>query len=193
MSTVTPAMTTAEMLALPENGKERELIRGELREREMTRRNRLHAATQSRIVQKLRNWLDQQPDYEGDILSGEVGSILAEDPDTTVGIDVALFSLEVLQHQTDQTRLVRGVPILAVEILSPNDKHDEIREKIMEYRRTGVKLIWEVDPDFQTIRVHRQEQEPVMFNRNQTLAGDKVLPGFEVAVADLFPNWPSST
>ncbi len=193
MSTVTPVMTTAEMLALPESGKERELIRGELREREMTRRNRLHAASQSRIVQKLRNWLDQQPDFEGDILSGEVGSILAEDPDTTVGIDVALFSLEVLQHQTDQTRLVRGVPILAVEILSPNDKHDEIREKIMEYRRTGVKLIWEVDPDFQTIRVHRQEQEPVMFNRNQTLAGDKVLPGFEVAVADLFPNWPSST
>jgi Uma2 family endonuclease len=193
MRTVTPEMTTAKMLALPENGKERELIRGELREREMTRRNRLHAATQSRIVQKLRNWLDQQPDFEGDILSGEVGIILAEDPDTTVGIDVALFSLEVLQQQTDQTRLVRGVPILAVEILSPNDKHDEIREKIMEYRRTGVKLIWEVDPDFQTIRVHRQAQEPVMFNRSQTLTGDEALPGFEVAVADLFPNWSRST
>jgi Uma2 family endonuclease len=189
MSTVTPIMTTQELLALPDNGMERELIRGVLKEREMTRRNRLHAATESRIVRVLGNWLDRQPNFEGDVLSGEAGSVLARDPDTTVGIDVALFSLDVLRQQADETRLVVGVPILAVEILSPHDKHEEIHEKIVEYLRTGVKLIWEVDPDFQTVRVYRQDQEPVMFNRNQTLTGDDVLPGFEVAVLDLFPAW----
>lgn len=189
MSTAAPNMTTEELLALPENGMERELIRGELREREMTRRNRLHAATESRIVHVLRNWLDSQADFAADVLSGEAGSILAQNPDTTVGIDVALFSLDVLRQQTDQTRLVLGVPILAVEILSPNDKHEEIREKIVEYLRTGVALVWEVDPDFQTIRVHRKDHEPVMFNRNQTLTGEEILPGFEVPAADLFPDW----
>lgn len=191
MSTVTPTMTTKELLALPEDGMERELIRGELREREMTRRNRLHAATESRIVRALGNWLDQQGDFEADVLSGEAGSILQQGPDTTVGIDVALFSLDVLRRQTDETRMVLGVPILAVEILSPNDKHEEMREKIVEYLRTGVKLVWEVDPDFRTVRVYRQDREPVMVNRTQTLTGDDVLPGFEVAVADLFPNWPA--
>ncbi|MDA1053453.1 MAG: Uma2 family endonuclease [Planctomycetota bacterium] len=191
MSTVTPTMTTKEMLALPEDGMERELIRGELRERETTRRNRLHAATESRIVRTLGNWLVQQTDFEADVLSGEAGSILQQDPDTTVGIDVALFSLDVLRRQTDETRMVLGVPILAVEILSPNDKHEEIREKIVEYLRTGVRLVWEVDPDFQTVRVYRQDHEPVMFNRQQTLSAADVLPGFEVAVADLFPNWPA--
>ncbi|MBI2480194.1 MAG: Uma2 family endonuclease [Planctomycetia bacterium] len=189
MSTVVPTMTTKELLALPEDGMERELIQGELREREMTRRNRLHAATESRIVRVLGNWLDQQHDFEGDVLSGEAGSILEQDPDTTVGIDVALFSLDVLRRQTDETRMVLGVPILAVEILSPNDKHEEIREKIVEYLRTGVKLVWEVDPDFQTVRVYRPDHEPVMFNRKQTLSAADVLPGFEAAVADLFPNW----
>jgi Uma2 family endonuclease len=189
MSTATPTMTTREMLALPDDGMERELIRGELREREMTRRNRLHAATESQVVYSLKNWLAHQTDFEADVLSGEAGSILQQDPDTTVGIDVALFSLEVLRRQTDETRMVLGVPILAVEILSPHDKHEEIGEKIVEYLRTGVKLVWEVDPDFQTVRVYRPDHEPVMFNRKQKLTAADVLPGFEVTVADLFPNW----
>jgi len=192
MSTTTPRMTTEELLALPEDSMERELIRGELREREMTYRNRFHAATECRIGYVLQSWLERQPDFEGDVLSGEVGSILAQDPDTMVGIDVALFSLEVLRRQTEQTGLVHGVPILAVEILSPSDKHEAIHEKIVEYLRTGVKLVWEVDPDFRTVRVHRPDREPVMFNRNQTLTGEEILPGFEVAVAELFPNWTAS-
>jgi Uma2 family endonuclease len=52
-----------------------------------------------------------------------------------------------------------------------------------------VKLVWEVDPDFRTVRVYRPGHEPVMFNRKQILSGDDVLPGFEVAVGELFPNW----
>ncbi len=36
-------MTTEELLALPEDGLDRELIRGQLREKPMTRRNRWHS------------------------------------------------------------------------------------------------------------------------------------------------------
>lgn len=186
-------MTTAQLLALPEDGTERELIRGELKEREMSRRNRLHAATESRIAHALIAWIERAPEIQADVLSGEAGSILARDPDTTVGIDVAVFSLDVLRRQTDETRLVVGVPILAVEILSPNDRHEEIHEKIVEYLRVGVKLIWEVDPDFQTVRVYRPGSEPEMFNRAQLLSGGGILPGFEVPVVDLFPNWSANS
>ncbi len=104
-----------------------------------------------------------------------------------MGIDVALFSLEVLRQQTDQTRLVLGVPILAVEILSPGDKHEETHEKIVEYLRTHVKLVWEVDPDFRTVRVYRPDQEPVMFNRRQTLTADDILPP-----RNFYNEWTSS-
>ena len=189
MRSTSTLITTEDLLALPDDGVERELIRGELRERNMTRRNRLHAATESRIVHVLATWLERHPEFDADVLSGEVGSVLARDPDTTVGIDVALFSLNDLRGQTDPSRLVVGVPILAVEILSPNDKHEETREKIVEYLRAGVGLVWEVDPDFQTVRVFRRGHEPVMFNRNQTLSGDDVLPEFNVPVANLFPKW----
>jgi len=43
-------------------------------------------ATESRIVHALLQWLDRRADFEGDVFSGEAGSILQQDPDTTVGI-----------------------------------------------------------------------------------------------------------
>ncbi len=95
------AMTTAQLLAFLDDGVERELIRGGLRERPMTRRNRLHAATEARIARILGNWLEHNSQVAGDVLSGEAGAILAQQPDTTVGIDVAVFSLETLLQVSD--------------------------------------------------------------------------------------------
>ena len=52
-------MTTEEMLALPQNGVERWLIRGELREVPMTVRNRRHSRLMARIAYLLESWLDR--------------------------------------------------------------------------------------------------------------------------------------
>ena len=43
MATASSLMTTEELLALPEDGTDRWLIAGELRERPMTKRNRFHS------------------------------------------------------------------------------------------------------------------------------------------------------
>jgi hypothetical protein len=52
-------MTAEEFLALPEDGIDRELIRGELRERGMTYRNRFHSKVEANIVFELKLWLYQ--------------------------------------------------------------------------------------------------------------------------------------
>src|SRR4051812_6700167 len=85
-------MTTEELLALPRDNVDRWLIRGQLREKEMTVRNRWHSRIMARIVQLLLNWLDQQPEPRGQILCGEAGVRLRRDPDTAVGIDVVYIS-----------------------------------------------------------------------------------------------------
>jgi hypothetical protein len=41
-TTIAPGMTTEELLALPENGMDRELIRGEVKEKFRTYRNRFN-------------------------------------------------------------------------------------------------------------------------------------------------------
>ncbi len=181
--------TLDEFLALPDDGKERWLIRGQLRvsggER-MTKRNRFHTKIEARIAQLLGNWLDGQPEPRGEVHSGEVGIVLRHDPETTFAADVVYVPHGVVVSQTDETTMIDGVPSLAVEILSPSNTIEEIDEKVDEYLAAGVPLIWTVHPRNETVTVHYQDRPPEAFDVRQTLSADPHLPGFTVPVAKLF-------
>ena len=133
MSLATPlpsqTITAAELLAMPEDGTHRELIRGELRERPRTARNRKHSRVEARIAFLLGLWLEQQAQPRGLIHSGEAGFRLLRDPETLVGVDVAYASAELVARTDDALAFYDGPPVLAVEILSPSDRHDKIVEK----------------------------------------------------------------
>jgi len=192
----TAPMTTEQLLALPDDGVERWLIRGQLREKPamvgqsgekiMTIRNRWHSRIMARVTKFLDNWLDQQPAPRGSVLCGEAGVRLTRDPDSTVGVDVVYISAEVAARQPDDTTLIDGVPILAVEILSPTDILDGINEKIDQYLAVGVPLVWSVDPHRRTVTIYRPDQEPELVNVRQELSGEPHLSGFRVPVAELF-------
>lgn len=189
MSTATPApavMTTEQMLALPEDGIDRELIRGELRESPMTMRNQKHSRVESKIVYALESWLRTQPEPRGLIVSGEAGFRLQRNPDSSVGIDVAYVSAEVVAATPDSAAFFEGVPVLAVEILSPSDTQERIDEKITLYAEVGVPLIWLVDPRLRTVLVLRPDAEPELFNVLQDLTAEPHLPGFRAPVAQFF-------
>ncbi len=126
MATASSLMTTEDLLAIPEDGTDRWLIAGELRERPMTRRNRFHSRVMIRVGKILDNWLDKQPEPRGQVLGGEAGVILGHDPDTTVGLDVTYISAEVMVRQTEDSTLIDGVPTLVAEILSPSDTIEDI-------------------------------------------------------------------
>jgi Uma2 family endonuclease len=181
-----PLMTVEELLSLPEDGVDRWLIRGQLREKPMTRRNRFHAQLEARIAQLLGEWLEKQPEPRGEILSGEAGVTLRRNPDTSVGIDVVYISPKLAAAQTDQTSMVEGVPTLAVEVLSPSDQEEDTNEKIEDYLGCGVPLVWLVDPHFQTITVYESGKPPVLYNVQQTLTADPHLPGFRIPVSRIF-------
>jgi Uma2 family endonuclease len=185
----TTLMTTEELLALPDDGVERWLIRGQLREKrdtDMTKRNRFHSRIMVRVSQVLANWLDQQPEPRGAVLCGKAGVRLQHDPDSTVGVDVVYVSAEVYARQTDETTVIDGVPVVVVEILSPNDTVEEINEKIDDYRSAGAPLVWVIDPHDRTVTVYRQGAEPELVNARQELTAEPHLPGFRVPAARLF-------
>jgi Uma2 family endonuclease len=179
-------MTTEELLALGENGVERELIRGQLREREMTRRNPNHSGTETNIATLLRNWVKTQARPRGKVFSGEAGFRIRKDPDTTVGIDVAYISPELAATNLKAAALIDGAPVLAVEILSPSDKQEDILDKVEVYLESGVKLIWVVEPVFRTISIYRPDAPPVMLNDADELTAHPHLPGFKTSVREVF-------
>ena len=178
--------TMEDLLAMPEDGMERWLIRGQLREKELTRRNRFHAVLEARLAQLLGVWLDAQPEPRGQVYSGEAGVWLRRDPDTSVGIDVVYFPPSVVSAQSGNTSMVEGVPTLAIEILSPSDVKKEVTEKIDDYLANGIPLVWVIDPDYETITVHRPGLPTELFNTTHQLSADPHLPGFNVPVARIF-------
>ena len=187
MSIAEPRLMTVEELdAMPEDGKERWLIKGEPREKEMTRRNRDHSRVEGNLAKLLGNWNDKQPEPRGEVLAGEAGVILGRKPDTTVGVDVCYVSSDLAQSSPDDEVFLEGASLLMVEVLSPPDKQEEIAEKVETYVESGVKLIWLVDPRFRTIMVHRPDAPPQLFNETQTIDAEPHLPGFQVAVRQIF-------
>lgn len=179
-------MTTEQLLALPDDGVERWLIRGQLREKPMTYRNRWHSRAMIRVGFFLEAWRERQPEPRGSVLGGEAGVRLTHDPDTTVGVDVVYISPELAARNPDDTTIIDGVPVLAVEILSPNNTVEEIDEKLDQYLEAGVPLVWIVDTRDRTVTIYRPGQDPEFVNARQELSGEPELPGFRVRVADLF-------
>jgi len=186
MSAGTTLMTVEELLALPEDGVQRWLIRGELREGGMTQRNRWHSRAEARFAQLLGDWLDAQPRPRGEVFSGEAGVILSHDPDTSVGIDLVYVSAEVAAKNPDDTQLIDGVPILAVEILSPSTKEEETNERIRELLAAGSHAVWVVDPYFHTVTIYSRERSPRMYSGSDVLTGEPYLAGFAMPVAKFF-------
>lgn len=186
MSIASSLMTAEEFLRLPDDGIERELIDGEVRERGMTVRNRWHSFVQIQIGYALETWRRAQKPPRGTVHGGEVGSVLFRNPDTIVGIDVAYFSPEVTERESHWTTLLDGPPVLAVEILSPSDLQEDIVDKVRKYLLAGVALVWVVDPNFETVTVYRNDIGPQLFNNEQELAGEPFLPGLRIPVASFF-------
>jgi Uma2 family endonuclease len=185
-----PVLTTEELLALPDDGVERWLIRGQLRE--MPRagcnrwRDRWHSRVMVRVSSVLESWLENQPEPRRSILCGDAGVRLRREPDTTVGIDVVYVPPDVVAREPEDTSLIDGVPVLAVEILSPSDMVGMVDEKIDCYLAAGVPLVWVIDPHFRTVAILRPGAEPELVNVRKELAAEPHLPGFRVPAAQLF-------
>ena len=134
----------------------------------------------------LRNWAVAEPARRSKVYGAEVYFRIRKDPETNVGIDVAIASPQKVAATKKKAIFIDGPPVLAVEVLSPYDKQREIDEAIEEYLDCGVRVVWIVDPFDETVIVYRPAQEPVLFNRSQELSGDPELPGFRCRVAEIF-------
>ncbi len=149
----------------------------------MTTRGRKHARTFSFVDRVLGYWLDSQSTLTGELAGAEARCRLRRDPDTFVGIDIAFF---IGKDFDDRISYYDGPPVLAVEILSPTDTHEGVVEKTLLYLECGVKQVWIVDPDLQTVTIHRPAREPQFFTISDTLTAEPDLPGFSCLVRSLF-------
>jgi Uma2 family endonuclease len=116
----------------------------------------------------------------------EVGFKLASNPDTVRGPDLAFVRQERIP-KVDLRGFWQGPPDLVVEVLSPDDRPSETRAKVDEYLRSGVTVIIVVDPDDETVSVHRRLSPPVVMNgADAVLEVDDLIPGFRCTLNQIF-------
>jgi Uma2 family endonuclease len=149
----------------------------------MTKRNHQHARVESQLSFLLHTWQTRSK-FACRVFSGEVG---CEVPDRglDVGIDVAVFADDIVARSKSSS-YIQGIPMLAIEILSPSDKQSSIKDKIDSYLNAGVPLVWQVDPHFRTVVVFRPGMVPEMFATGATLDGGVTLPGLQLPVSEVF-------
>jgi len=174
-------ISTAEFQKLPEEDAYRiELVRGRLvRE---PRPASLHGAISARLVTRLQEYVETRG--RGVVLVG-VGVVLARDPDTVRGPDVAYFAPERIPEARWGT-VFWGPPDLAIEILSPSNRAAEMGEKVAEYLEAGVRGVWLVDPSGPSVTVSLAGGVVQSVGPDGILDGDEVLPGFRMSLAALF-------
>ncbi len=98
--------------------------------------------------------------------------------------DVGYISKERLPN--DPPREVQGPPDFAVEVKSPNDTKREMRKKAEDYLAFGTRLVWLVFPDDQEVEVYVPSEDVKTVKIDGVLSGGDVLPGFTLAVKDIF-------
>ena len=81
---------------------------------------------------------------------------------------------------------VPQMPDLVIEVKSPSDSLIELREKAIFYLRNGTRLVWLALPDKHQIEIHTSDNAVKTLGIDDTLDGGDVLPGFTMAVKDVF-------
>jgi Uma2 family endonuclease len=104
--------------------------------------------------------------------------------DRVVKPDIAFVSTERLSE--DKLKGFADAPDLAIEIVSPTDKHYDVTEKTLAYLKAGTRLVWVIEPIMKTVMVYRSETDFTLLNYEGTLTGEDVVPGFSCPVAELF-------
>lgn len=109
------------------------------------------------------------------------------DDDTVRGADVCSYS----EARWPKERMKEGhagvPPDVAVEVYSRSNRPSEMFEKVGEYLRAGVLLVWVLYPKRRSLAIYRPDHpEPVVLSEQDAIENLPELPGFRCAVAEFF-------
>ena len=129
----------------------------------------------------LGNWV--KPRKLGRVFESSGGSIL---PNSNVTApDVSFVTADRLKQS--KRYFAELVPDLVVEIKSQSDRLKPLREKIQSFIELGAKVGILIDPDKRTVTIYTPTAEPVVLRDGDMISIPELLPGWEVAVAELWP------
>lgn len=158
-----------------------ELERGKVIE--VSRPGELHGVVCTNAAWILGSYIRRR--RKGYACSNDTGIIWEWDPDTVKGPDLVFYDKNQLFEELNP-KWTEEIPLVVIEVRSPNDRMSKINRRIAQYLTWGVPLVWLVDPDDQTVTIYRQDRPPEVLEADQELMGGDIVPDFRCPVADFF-------
>ena len=186
-STAVEHLTAEEFWGLPDwEDAWLELVDGEVVE--MPTAGGIHVAIMLHIFDMLRPFIREH--NLGRIYPDSFGYLLLRDPDVLRIPDISFITFDRLPEDWPPVAYSEVVPDLVVEIVFPGNSAAEMRRRTRDYVDAGVSLIWIAWPEDRSVSVYAGSLIPVELESDDILDGGDVLPGFSIAVAELFAYEP---
>ena len=182
MRTLKKLFTAEELMCLPTNGRRLELVKGKVYEMAPAGGRHGHAANRAAV----RLTVHTDSAGLGHIFTAETGFILRRDPDTVRAPDVSFVSISRLRLEDIPDGYIDLVPDLVVEVVSPGDTRREVREKVEQWLRAGVRLVWVIYAITRTATIYRSLDDVSYLTEADFLDGEDVVPGFTCRLGNLF-------
>lgn len=174
----------AVMDAILDPEKSYEVVNGRLEEKEMA--GGTHGAISANIILALGIYL--KTNRQGKVLT-EVNFKIGENERIP---DVAVLLADRIPSSGVPEGVVGIPPDIAIEVISPNDIHDRVSEKLLEYLEAGVKQVWLVSQKLRSITIWRSPTEAEVFAGDRELTTEDLLPGFRCSLKDIFEITPTA-
>ena len=116
------------------------------------------------------------------------GELIAEQDVMLTGIqlrrpDLAYFNASQIEEseKTDEP-----IPEFAIEVISSYDQITQVKKKVTEYFKNGVKVVWLIYPDENAVEVYTSRKDIKICTDNDVCSAKPVLENFEISVEELF-------
>jgi Uma2 family endonuclease len=134
-------------------------------------------------------WLFQhvKTNQLGELFAAETGYVVQTNPDSVIAPDCSYIAKDRWSTSQITGKYLRTAPDLVAEIVSPNDRPREVQEKVERWLQFGVRAVVVIDPKSQTVTVHQSLDQKTIYELDNTIDLNFVVPGFSLPMRQLFP------
>ncbi|MBI3797694.1 MAG: Uma2 family endonuclease [Deltaproteobacteria bacterium] len=175
-------MTAEELFELPGDDYKYELVEGELIR--MAPTGGEHGVLTVRLGRLLDEYVEAHD--LGIVCGAETGFVLRRTPDTVRAPDAAFIAKDRIPASGVPKTYWPFPPDVAVEVVSPSDRFDDVQTKVAEYLTAGTRLVWVVNPTTRTIFVYHSARDVQALGEEDELNGEEIIPGFRCSVRRVF-------
>ncbi|WP_276957836.1 Uma2 family endonuclease [Allomeiothermus silvanus] len=179
MAVAKKLLTAEEFWELPGH-EHAELVRGEVVERMPP--GGIHGEVAAEITYILKAWVKREGLGR---VGQEAGFVVGRNPDKVRVPDVYFIRRERIPAEGVPEGFWPIAPDLVVEVISPSDTVEVVREKLEDYFAAGSSEIWLVYPRAKLIEVCSPSGVTRVFRQEDTLESPHLLPGFSCKVGEV--------